>query len=80
MSKPPDLAERAFRRRRRQDAALVLPIFGIVMLITPVFTIFTKDISVFGLPLPFLYVFGIWFILILLSRRMARILTKGDEG
>lgn len=79
MSTPPDLAERAFRRRRRQDAALVLPIFGVVMLMTPVFTIFTKDITVFGLPLPFLYVFGIWFLLILLARRMARILTKRDE-
>lgn len=80
MSKQPDLAERAFRRRRRQDAALVLPIFGVIMLITPVFTLFTKDITVFGLPLPFLYVFGVWFILIILANRLAHILNKGNEG
>ena len=78
--RPPDLAERAFRRRRRQDAALVLPIFGVVIFITPIFTIFTKDVLIFGAPLPFLFIFGFWFLLILLARRMSRTLTKGDEG
>lgn len=77
---PPDLAERAFRRRRRQDAALVLPIFGVVVFITPIFTIFTKDILIFGAPLPFLFIFGFWFLLIVLARRMSRVLAKGDEG
>lgn len=76
----PDLAERAFRRRRRQDAALVLPIFGVAIFITPLFTIFTKDILVFGAPLAFLFIFGAWIMLIVLARRMSRILTKGDEG
>ena len=76
----PDLAERAFRRRRRQDAAFVLPIFGVVIFITPILTIFTKDVMIFGAPLPFLFIFGFWFLLILLARRMSRILTKGDEG
>ena len=78
--RPLDLAERAFRRRRRQDAALVLPIFGVVVFITPIFTIFTKDVLVFGAPLPFLFIFGFWFLLILLARRMSRLLSKGDEG
>lgn len=77
---PPDLAERAFRRRRRQDAALVLPIFGVVVFITPIFTIFTRDLLIFGAPLPFLFIFGFWFLLIILARRMSRLLTKGDEG
>jgi hypothetical protein len=77
---PPDLAERAFLRRRRQDAALVLPIFGVVIFITPIFTIFTSDLRIFGAPLPFLFIFGFWFLLILLARRMSHILTKGDEG
>lgn len=77
---PPDLAERAFRRRRRQDAALVLPIFGIVVFITPIFTIFTRDLLIFGAPLPFLFIFGFWLLLIILARRMSHLLTKGDEG
>jgi len=77
---PPDLAERAFRRRRRQDAALVLPLFGVVIFITPLFSIFIKDILVFGAPLAFLYIFGAWILLIVLARRMSRLLTKGDEG
>ncbi len=75
-----DLAERAFRRRRRQDAALVLPIFGIVMLMTPVLQLFSRDTLIFGAPLPFVYVFGMWILLIVLASRLSRMLTKGDEG
>ncbi len=75
-----DLAERAFRRRRRQDAALVLPIFGIVMLMTPVLQLFSRDILIFGAPLPFVYVFGMWILLIILANRLSRRLSKGDEG
>lgn len=78
MRQPKDLAERAFRRRRRQDAALVLPLLGVLLLATPVLALFTKEISIFGAPLPFLYVFGVWFILILLSRRMARKLDRDE--
>ncbi len=78
--KPPDLAERAFRRRRRQDAALVLPLFGIIMLLTPVFGLFSRDTLIFGAPLPFVYVFSVWFLLIVLARRMSYLLTKDDGG
>ena len=78
--RPPDLAERAFRRRRRQDAALVLPLFGVAVLTTPIFTIFTRDVSIFGIPLPLLFVFGFWLVLIVLAARMSRLLTKRDEG
>lgn len=80
IEKTPDLAERAFRRRRRQDAALVLPLFGIVLLLTPVFGLFSRDAQIFGAPLPFVYVFSIWLLLIILARRMSRLLTKGDGG
>lgn len=76
----PDLADRAFRRRRRQDAALVLPIFGVVIFITPIFTILTRNVLIFGAPLPFIFIFGFWFLLIFLAYRMSRRLAKGDEG
>lgn len=76
----PDLAERAFRRRRRQDAALVLPLFGIAVFITPIFGILTKNLTLFGAPLPFLFIFGFWLLLIVLAFRMSRLLTKGGEG
>ncbi len=78
MRQPHDLAERAFRRRRRQDAALALPLLGVLLLTTPLLALFSKNILIFGVPLVFVYVFGVWFILILLARRMARGLDQDD--
>ncbi|MFQ5622756.1 MAG: hypothetical protein ACE5FS_05095 [Paracoccaceae bacterium] len=74
----PDLAERAFLRRRRQDAALILPLLGLVLLVSPVTAIFLRGGFVFGLPVAVVYVFGVWLFLILLARRMARLLTDDD--
>jgi fatty acid desaturase len=76
----PDLAERAFRRRRRQDVALMLPILGIVLLASPIAAIFLGGGLVFGLPVPILYIFGVWIFLILLARRMARHLSDDEPG
>ncbi len=78
--KEPDLAERAFRRRRRQDSALVLPMFGIVLFATPFFGIFSRDAQIFGAPLPFVYVFSVWLFLILMAKRLSKLLMQGDEG
>jgi len=76
----PDLAERAFRRRRRQDAALMLPVLGIILLVSPITVIFLGAGMMLGLPVPVLYIFGVWIFLILLARRLARLLSDHDAG
>jgi len=73
----PDLASSAARKRKLHDSALLLPVFGAFLLVSPLITVFTGPITVFGLPLIFVYIFGVWLGLVLLARAMARRLDKG---
>ncbi len=74
--KKPDLAQRAYRRKKIKDAALVLPLLGAFLLASPFITIFATDGYIFGLPLPFIYIFGVWLFLVIAARRMARLLSE----
>ena len=60
---------------RVHDAARLLPILGTVLLMPPVITLFVADVSIGGVPLIVVYVFGAWLALIVcavwLSRRLA---------
>lgn len=69
-SKRPTLPSRPGRRFR--DAATLLPVVGVALLITPVMTVFTRADSLFGLPTPFVYVFSVWGGLILLALFLGR--------
>ena len=73
----PDLAADAAHKRKLRDGALLLPIFGAFLLISPLITVFTGATTLFGLPLIFVYIFGVWLGLVLLARAMARRLDKG---
>lgn len=72
----PDLASGAARKRKLRDSALLLPIFGAFLLVSPLITVFTGATTLFGLPLIFVYIFGVWLGLVLLARAMARRLDK----
>lgn len=74
---PPDLASDATRKRKLQDSALLLPLFGAFLLVSPLITVFTGTTLLFGLPLIFVYIFGVWLGLVLLARTMARRLDRG---
>jgi len=73
----PDLATSAAKNRKLRDSALLLPLFGAFLLVSPIATIFTGPVSLFGLPLIFVYIFGVWLGLVILARYMARRLDKG---
>ncbi len=75
-NEPPDLAERAYRRRKIRDAALILPLLGAFLLASPFITVFATDGMLFGLPVPFVYIFGVWILLVIAARRMARRLDQ----
>ncbi|MBL4806199.1 MAG: hypothetical protein JKY31_02805 [Rhodobacteraceae bacterium] len=72
----PDLARRAYRRKKIRDAALLLPLLGAFLLASPIIMVFANDGKIFGLPLPFVYIFGVWLGLVLAARYMARLLTE----
>ncbi len=67
---------------RLRDAAVVLPLVGLFLLMPPAITLFTGGYDVAGVPLIVAYVFGVWIALIagaaLLARRIAR--SEGEGG
>lgn len=65
--------------RRFRDLAVLLPSLGILLLATPVVSIFTQSGRVFGLPSPIFYIFGIWGGLILLAMGLARMAQKAER-
>ena len=65
--------------RRFRDLAILLPLLGIILLVTPVVSLFTQSGSVFGLPAPIVYVFGIWAGLIVLAFALARRANRVDD-
>ena len=70
----PDLAERALRRQKREDAALVLPFFGVLLLVSPMLDAAYGIDSIFGIPAVVFYIFFAWVFLIALAARLARLL------
>ncbi|MEL6774463.1 MAG: hypothetical protein AAFP23_06855 [Pseudomonadota bacterium] len=77
MSRTPE-PERA--ARRWHDAAMGLPMAGIVLLLSPFAQVFAVEGRVFGIPVQVAYVFGAWGLLILIARFVARgMLSELDE-
>lgn len=60
---------------RLRDAAVVLPLVGLFLLMPPVITLFVRPAEIAGVPLIVAYLFGVWLALIgcaaLLGRRIA---------
>jgi hypothetical protein len=68
------MSERGLRTSKAPDAAVVLPVFGMFLLLPPVISLFAAPVAIWGIPLIVLYVFGAWAGLIgcaaLLARRL----------
>jgi len=69
---------------RLRDAATLLPIVGLLLLMPPVITLFAVEADVAGVPLIVVYLFGVWLALIAcgawLARRLARPPEDADSG
>ena len=79
-SDTPDLAAEATRRRRVAERAFFLPVLGMVLLLTPVVNAFASPRTFLGMPLSFLYIFGVWAFLIVLARRLSKALSERADG
>jgi hypothetical protein len=74
----PRPASDAFRGHRARDAALVLPLAGLVLVAPPVVNLFVADLSILGAPLIAVYLFAVWGALIFCARRLSRRLGEDD--
>ena len=75
-----DLATRALIRHRREDAAMALPLLGLLLLVSPILGAMSGFGKILGIPAPVFYVFAVWLGLILLARRLARLLSATEPG
>ena len=64
---------------RLRDLAVLLPFVGLILLMPPVIGLFSFTSSVAGIPLPVLYLFGTWALLIAAAALMASRLRSPDE-
>lgn len=76
----PTIADRALARRRREDTAFVLPVFGVALTVSPVLNIFAGIETIAGIPSAFLYIYAVWVFLILATLRISRKLMQGETG
>ena len=74
------LARGALARRKRRDAAAVLPLAGIVLLASPLIDAFADGGMIGGIPVSVIYIFGVWFGLIALTARLARGLRDDEDA
>lgn len=74
-----DLANRSLRAKRLRDIALMLPLAGVFLYLSPIPRIFSVDASVLGIPVIFLFIYGVWLGLIVLSARLAKKLSQDQE-
>ena len=65
-------------RRRRHDGAVILPVFAALLFLPPFIGLFARPVTLFGLPLIVIWLFGIWLGLIAVAWRLSRLLSDGE--
>lgn len=66
------------RTRNVRDAAAILPVAAIFLLLPPVILIFSAPVLIAGIPLIVLYVYGVWAGLILVALLVALRVEDAD--
>ncbi len=65
-------------RRRSEGFGFFLPVLGAILIMPPIVHLFDRGGGVFGLPIIFVYLFGVWLFLIVASFVLSRLLPKSD--
>lgn len=69
----------ALSAARAYDAALALPLAGLLLFSAPVLGLFVSDVAVFGAPLIMVYLFTAWAALVALSWFLSRHLARAER-
>lgn len=62
-----------------RDAAFLLPLAGLFLLLPPIIGLFVSPATVFGIPLVVAYIFGLWTALILVAFWLSRRLSDPED-
>jgi len=65
---------------RLQNAAVVVPLAALFLFMPPLMSLFAAPVSVFGIPLVVLYMFGVWAALVLVTWSLARRLAASGDS
>ena len=74
-----DLAQRSLKARKFRDAALILPLLGIFLFLTPIPAIFKDPAPNAGIPSIFMYIYGGWLALIIISAIISSRITANEK-
>ncbi len=74
-----DRANQHLIRRKTRDRSIALLIAGAVLLTPPLAGISLIDGSLAGVPIPLIYVFAVWILLIVGAGLLSRPLTESDD-
>jgi len=66
--------------RRWRDLAILLPVFGALLLLPPIVALTAPAGLVWGIPAIVIYLFGVWAVLIALAARVAVGLGRAAPG
>ncbi|GAA0604524.1 hypothetical protein [Paenochrobactrum glaciei] len=58
--------------KKRDNAVFLLPLFGCVFSLPPMMNLFNHKVLVFGIPLAFLYLLGVWTIMVVIAFFISR--------
>jgi len=79
-SPDPAQTDQPVRYDKVRDRALVLPLLGILLLVSPLAGISQLDAKPFGVPFTLIYLFSVWAVLIAGACALARRLRDGDAA
>ncbi len=65
---------------KRQDLSVIIPAFGVVLLMPLLVNLFIVRVRVFGVPLEIVYLFGVWLFLVGAAVALARLLPPAGSG
>ncbi len=65
---------------RVQSAAVLVPLAALFLLMPPFVLLFATPRMVFGVPLIVLYIFGVWALLVVATRLLARRLAPRQQA
>lgn len=73
-----DLRDTHLRRRKVRDRSIVHVLVGTVLFMPPIVGVSQIDAKIGGVPVPLLYVFGVWALLIVAAMLLARRLSGSE--